>query len=59
MHYAIGTPDGQVHHIECDPFEIEAKIQAFGGGVLLTQADTLEVYERRRAEDKTGSFEWR
>ena len=57
MHDEIGTPDGKVHHVECDPFEIEEKIDALVG-VILTPAETLELYQRQRERDRTGQMEW-
>ena len=55
MHYGIVTPDGKILHVECDLREIEEKCERMNGGIV-TEAETFELYEKRRSQDQTGHF---
>jgi hypothetical protein len=57
MHYGIGTQDGKVHHIECNPLTLEHEMAKLGGVVIITEAETLQLYEKRRTQDVTGKID--
>lgn len=56
MYYGI-LAGGRVHDMECDPREIDDKCEELDG-VLITQAETIELYRERRAKDPNGKATW-
>jgi hypothetical protein len=57
MYYAILTEAGTVLDLECDPSEVDERTQALNG-VLITQAETPELYKKRREQVTNGQFNW-
>ena len=57
MYYAIMTKDAKVHDVECAPRDIDDRIEKLDG-FLITQAETLERYREKRAQDHGGEFTW-
>lgn len=57
MYYAILTEAGTVLDLECDSIEVDARTEALNG-VLITQAETQELYKKRREPDTNGQLNW-
>lgn len=55
-HYAVLSNDGRVYNFQCSPAEIDRKCDELDG-VLITEAETLELFQKRRAQDKNGKTE--
>ena len=57
MYYAILTEAGTVLDLECDPSEVDERTEELNG-VLITQAETPELYKKRREKDTNSQFNW-
>ena len=53
MFYRILDASGRPHDIECDAAQLDEWLRELDG-VLNIQAETKELFEKRKQQDKTG-----